>query len=67
MLAYIVRGLTRQEVATALYVSINTVKTNLASVYRKIGVENRSQAVQWAIENGFVPEPKHLVNPTPPG
>lgn len=67
MLAYIVRGLSRQEVATALYVSINTVKTNLASVYRKIGVENRSQAVQWAIENGFVPEPKRLVNPTPPG
>ena len=70
MLAYLVRGLTRQEIAAALYVSINTVKTTLSSVYRKIGVEDparhgggRPQAVQWAIENGFVPEPKRLVNP----
>ena len=73
VLAYLVRGLTRQEIAAALYVSINTVKTTLSSVYRKIGVEDparhgggRPQAVQSAIENGFVPKPKRLTNPTGP-
>jgi DNA-binding NarL/FixJ family response regulator len=74
ILAYLVQGLTRQEIADGLFVSINTVKTQLASVYRKIGVGgvetrhgrgggSRSQAVQWAIENGFAIEPKRLVNP----
>ena len=73
VLAYLVRGLTRLEIAAALYVSINTVKTTLSSVYRKIGVQDRaghgggrSQAVQWAIENGFTPKPKRLTNPTGP-
>jgi NarL family two-component system response regulator LiaR len=66
-LAHLVRGLTRSEIAAALYVSLNTVKTMLDRVYRKIGVEvdpghggARSQAVQWGIENGFVPKPKRL-------
>jgi two-component system, NarL family, response regulator LiaR len=74
VLAYLVRGLTRAEIAAALYVSINTVKTMLDRVYRKIGVEDnaghgggRSQAVQWAIENGFAPKPKRLMNPADPG
>ncbi|HEY8543614.1 MAG TPA: LuxR C-terminal-related transcriptional regulator [Acidimicrobiales bacterium] len=33
------------EIASGLYLSVNTVKTHLKSVYRKLGVEGRRQAV----------------------
>jgi LuxR family transcriptional regulator, maltose regulon positive regulatory protein len=37
--------LSNQEIAGELYVSLNTVKTHLKSVYRKLGVSSRSEAV----------------------
>ena len=36
--------------AEVLCVSRNTVKTHLRSVYQKLGVESRSQAIERAIE-----------------
>jgi len=33
------------EIASGLYLSVNTVKTHLKAVYRKLGVEGRRQAV----------------------
>ena len=33
------------EIATGLHLSVNTVKTHLKAVYRKLGVEGRRQAV----------------------
>lgn len=41
-------GLTREEVAGELFVSINTVKTQLRSLYRKLGVAGRSEALTRA-------------------
>jgi LuxR family transcriptional regulator, maltose regulon positive regulatory protein len=38
--------LTFREIAQRLYVSQHTVKTQALSVYRKLGVASRSQAVQ---------------------
>ena len=37
-------GLSRQEIASELVVSVNTVKTHLRHVYRKLDVSNRRQA-----------------------
>jgi LuxR family transcriptional regulator, maltose regulon positive regulatory protein len=36
--------------AEVLYVSRNTVKTHLRSIYQKLGVECRSQAMERAVE-----------------
>ncbi len=36
------------EVAAELYLSVNTVKSNLKTLYRKLGVSSRSEAVQRA-------------------
>lgn len=45
------------QIAKDLMVSSNTVKTQLRSVYRKLGVSNRSEAVRAAIEWGLLQEP----------
>ena len=46
-------GLTNQEIAEQLYLSINTVKTYIRYGYRKIGAERRSHAVVWVERHGL--------------
>ena len=41
---------TYPQMAATLYISRNTVKTHLRSIYRKLGVASRSQALQRAID-----------------
>jgi LuxR family maltose regulon positive regulatory protein len=43
-----------REIGERLYVSRNTIKTQAISVYRKLGVSNRSEAVTRARELGLV-------------
>lgn len=63
----ITRGLTNVEIAMKCYLSVNTVKYYVRSAYRKIGVERRSQAVKWGMENGMgpvgVPNPTTAMTP----
>jgi LuxR family maltose regulon positive regulatory protein len=42
------------EIAEHLYVSRNTVKTHTVSIYRKLGVSGRSEAVERATELGLL-------------
>ncbi|MFZ6050474.1 helix-turn-helix transcriptional regulator [Halocola ammonii] len=39
-------GMTNKEIAEALFVSQNTVKTHLSNIYTKLDVQRRTQAVQ---------------------
>ncbi len=57
MLTMIAAGMSNQEIAERSYLSINSVKTYIRTAYRKIGAQRRSQAVRWALENGFAPTP----------
>ena len=45
-----------REIGDRLYVSRNTIKTQAISAYRKLGVSNRSAAVERAYELGLVDE-----------
>ena len=45
VLQLIAEGKTNTQVALALGVTVHTVKFHLASVYRKLGVQNRTEAV----------------------
>jgi len=38
------------QIAATLYISRNTVKTHLRSIYQKLGVPSRSQAIERAVE-----------------
>ena len=56
ILALITQGKSNAEVASLTYLSPNTVKSYIRSVYRKIGAESRTQAVLWGVANGFTPD-----------
>lgn len=54
VLAALARYHTINATATALYVSPNTVKTQVASIYRKLGVKDRQQAITVASKLGLL-------------
>jgi LuxR family maltose regulon positive regulatory protein len=54
VLRYLPTNLTRPEIASELYVSINTVNTHIRSIYSKLGVRDRSSAVGRARELRFL-------------
>lgn len=58
VLALIAEGLTNQEIADRVYISINSVKTYVRAAYRKIGVNSRSQAAVWSIQHGILRRPE---------
>ena len=43
----LLEGCTNQEIASALGICEKTVEVHLSSIYRKIGVKTRSQAILW--------------------
>jgi DNA-binding NarL/FixJ family response regulator len=48
LIGLLTQGLSNQAIADLLFISIPTVKSHLSSIYRKIKVSNRLQAVRWA-------------------
>jgi DNA-binding NarL/FixJ family response regulator len=54
VLTLMARGLTNEELATALFVSLSTVKTHVNRVLAKLGLRSRAQAVVVAYETGLV-------------
>ncbi len=57
VLRLIAGGLSNGEIATELYVGAETVKSHVGNVFAKIGVRDRTQAVIFAYESGFVRAP----------
>lgn len=47
-------GLRRREIANSLNLSINTVKSHLRSIYRKLGVSSREAATEQARNRGLL-------------
>jgi DNA-binding NarL/FixJ family response regulator len=56
ILALITQGKNNADVAALTYLSPNTVKSYIRTVYRKINVDSRTQAVLWGVDNGFSPD-----------
>lgn len=60
VLALITQGMSNAEVADLTYLSPNTIKTYIRSIYRKIDVESRTQAVLWGVEHGFQADKRRI-------
>jgi DNA-binding NarL/FixJ family response regulator len=46
-------GLSNQEIADSLGISIETVKEHVQNILRKLQVKDRTQAAVWAVRQGF--------------
>ena len=57
LLHFLPTHLTFREIADDLFVSANTVKTQARSIYRKLGVSSRAEAVACARGAGLLDEP----------
>jgi DNA-binding NarL/FixJ family response regulator len=56
ILALITQGKSNAEVAALTFLSPNTVKSYIRTIYRKIDVTSRTQAVLWGVHHGFTPD-----------
>jgi DNA-binding NarL/FixJ family response regulator len=55
ILQLMARGLSNSEIADELYLGLQTVKTHVSSLLRKLEARDRTQAVIAAYESGLVP------------
>ncbi len=54
VLRLVARGLANREIASALFLSVATVKTHLANLMRKLELRDRVQVVVLAYESGLI-------------
>jgi LuxR family maltose regulon positive regulatory protein len=54
MLKDLYHGLSRTQIASRHYISVNTVKTALQTIYAKLGAENNVDAIRLATEMGLL-------------
>jgi len=57
VLALIAEGLPNRDIAERLYISLSTVKSHTASIYGKLGVHSRTEAVARAHAWGILTRP----------
>ena len=55
VLVLMAQGLSNQEIADKLYVSLNTIKTHSSNLFLKLEVSRRTQAIQKAKELRLIP------------
>lgn len=55
VLQLIADGLSNQQIAERLFVSLNTIKTHTSNLFLKMEVERRTQAIEMAKRLGLIP------------
>ncbi|HSD84484.1 MAG TPA: LuxR C-terminal-related transcriptional regulator [Anaerolineae bacterium] len=61
ILKLLATGLSNKEIASQLFLSINTVKVHLRNIFTKLGVQSRTEATLIAIQRGYVVVPGSAV------
>ena len=64
ILALVATGASTNEIASAIFMSPDTVKSYLARIYRKLGVRDRAAAVYQAVVTGLLVASRVPVRPT---
>ncbi len=57
VLQLVITGATNKEIATALFISENTVKNHLCNILDKLHLQNRVQAAAYALREGLIRDP----------
>lgn len=57
VLALLIHAKTNREIAEELVISLRTVECHLSTIYGKLGVRGRSEAMLWAVNTDMRPEP----------
>ena len=55
VLQLMAEGLSNQEIAKQLFVSLNTIKTHSSKIFEKMDVQRRTQAIEKAKRTGLIP------------
>lgn len=59
ILAHLARGLSDQDIAQSLFISVRTVQSHLAHIYAKLNVHSRTEAALIAVREGWVSQMGH--------
>ena len=62
VLRLLAQGFTNKDIAQTLILSVRTVETHLRSIYGKLGVRSRTEAVLWAVRHSYEPT-KEVISP----
>lgn len=54
VLRHVGYGLSNEEIARSLEISVETIKEHVQNILRKMGVQDRTQAAVWAVKQGLV-------------
>lgn len=54
VLLLVAQGKTNQDIANELFIALKTVKTHVSNILAKLDVQDRTQAVVYAFQNGIV-------------
>ena len=54
VLSHVALGLSNDEIARSLQISVETVKEHVQNLLRKLAVSDRTQAAVWAVQSGVV-------------
>ncbi|HBX22086.1 MAG TPA: DNA-binding response regulator [Desulfotomaculum sp.] len=50
ILHFLVKGMTNKEISAATHLAVDTIKTHLRNIFRKMGIKNRSQAITQGLK-----------------
>ena len=64
ILRLVAQGKSNKEIASELFISVNTVKVHLAKIFQRIGVASRTEATFKAIEHGLIINPGKALGST---
>ena len=59
VLALISSGMTNKQVSSELGIAVSTVTSHVMNIFRKLGVQSRTEAAFFAIKNGLLSVEKH--------
>jgi DNA-binding NarL/FixJ family response regulator len=54
VLSHVALGLSNQEISRSLEISVETTKEHVHNIFRKLAVNDRTQAAVWAVKSGVI-------------